>query len=248
MDCERQYYVNINYRPYLFYVVFGADKSKLRISKTKYNVESIPDGLDIMVITRSEHQKYMDALISGELADRLKSDDPILYEQSILSENWAIINGEIKNDKTLDYLRDTVGIVQAFIDTGAVGILDLQTKSLISPEDFGNVFKKPADPYAHVKLYKSASENGAARFLTMGCLKLGRPDISIKNIDADSLTDAAEIISQLIYFGSRGAFFTDEIKLTVKSGKSYIVKPNYTESHDGEFDRGYYDIYWKNLK
>lgn len=41
--------------------------------------------------------------------------------------NCVVLQGTVKNDSTLDYMRNVIGIIQAFVEKGAVGIMDPQT-------------------------------------------------------------------------------------------------------------------------
>ena len=58
MSNERQYYEDIGYKPFLFYVVFGVSGDELEISREKHNVDAIPEGLDaispLMMTTLSQ--------------------------------------------------------------------------------------------------------------------------------------------------------------------------------------------------
>ena len=48
MSNERKYYEDIGYKPFLFYVVFGVCGDDLEVSRTKHNVDGLPEGLDII--------------------------------------------------------------------------------------------------------------------------------------------------------------------------------------------------------
>lgn len=63
---------------------------------------------------------------------------------------WAILNGEIKQDDNLKYLRNTIGVVQAFLDTGAIAVLDMQTFSLYSASEFTEKYFQKTLIYIHM--------------------------------------------------------------------------------------------------
>lgn len=52
---NREYYKDINYNPYLFYVVFGVSVEQLQVSRKKHYVDELPAGLDMRMLNRQEH-------------------------------------------------------------------------------------------------------------------------------------------------------------------------------------------------
>lgn len=49
---NREYYKDINYNPYLFYVVFGVSVEQLQVSRKKHHVDELPAGLDMRMLNR----------------------------------------------------------------------------------------------------------------------------------------------------------------------------------------------------
>ena len=96
MNYERPYYEDINYHPLMFYVIFGAKEEELEISRERHNLDEVPEGLNMNMLTREQHSEYMDNLIGGTLGKLLKEEQPELYERIQKENIWAIVNGEIK--------------------------------------------------------------------------------------------------------------------------------------------------------
>ena len=124
MNYERPYYEDINYHPLMFYVIFGAKADELEISRERHKVDDIPEGLNMTMLTREKNSEYMDNLIRGTLGKLLKEEQPELCEKIQKENIWAVVNGEIMQDDNLKYLRNTIGVVQAFLDTGAIAVLE----------------------------------------------------------------------------------------------------------------------------
>lgn len=139
---QRQYYEDINYKPFLFYVIFGVSGDELEVSRTKHHVEEFPHGLDMQLLCRDKNSEYLDGFFEGAMGNVLKESNNELYNRCKQSNKCAIIRGQIDNDATFDYMRNVVGFIQAFIDQGACGILDLLTVSLISPVEWTERFLK----------------------------------------------------------------------------------------------------------
>ncbi len=102
----------------MFYVIFGVSGDELAVSKTKHHVDEFPQGLDMR-------------FFEGTLGNVLKEADSELYDKCKVADKCAIIRGTVENDETFDYMKNVIGFIQAFIDQGAYGILDLLTFSLI---------------------------------------------------------------------------------------------------------------------
>lgn len=250
MSYERPYYSDIDYHPYLFYVVFDISDDKLEISRTRHHVESMPEGLDISICSRPQNSEYMDSLTGGTLGKLLRMKDPFLYDRACASERWAVIKGSIKNDSTLDYMRDAIGVIQAFVDTGAAGILDLQTLSLLSPEDWStDIFAARFSPFMHTVILSSEEDDGTLWLHTRGMLKFGRPDISIRNVPAKDVNAAAELINQMIYYGSQGAFLNSSAEFTTQSGMTCVIEPEFVNDFENEdHNNAYYTMSWQDCE
>ena len=131
---ERKYFQDIGYKPFLFYMVFGVSAEELEISRERHKVDELPEGLDIRSLSRKQHGNYIDGFLTGAMGEVLMEQAPELFQRCREAENCSILQGTVVNDSTLDYMRNAIGIIQAFIDKGAVGILDPQAITLYSPE------------------------------------------------------------------------------------------------------------------
>ena len=248
MKFEIPYYEDLNYRPLIFYVVFGVNGEELSVSRERHHVDTFPDGLDLISYNRSEHSEYMTELIGGALGKILDESNHSLYETIQNAEQWVVIQGEVKKDADLNYMRNVIGFVQALIETGAVGVLDLLTFKLFTSEEWtSNIFSKEFNPYDHVTILASAMEDGAIWLHTRGMRKFGRPDISIEGVGENEVEHAAQVINQMIYYGALGVFFSRPTKLHTHSGLTYVVNPNFVDDLDNpDFNNSYYQILWKN--
>lgn len=250
MNYERPYYEDLNYHPLLFYVVFGVKDEYLKVSKSRHHVDEFPAGLECVFNQKPDNEAYMSEMLGGTLGDILAEKNPDLYERIQQTDKWAIIGGEVVQDSDLNYMRNVIGFVQAFLDEGAIGVLDLQTFTLFSAEEWEQgIFGQEFDPYQHVTILVSEVVEGIYWLHTRGMRKFGRPDIGIENVDAEEIEDAAQVINQMIYYGSLGAFFSRATKLHTHTGKAYIVKPEFVEDFDNpDYNNAYYQLLWQDCE
>ena len=189
-------------RPFIFYVVFGADLSKLAVSREAHNVDGKPAELDIIMYSKSagdEQKNYIEGFYADYLGAVLKSKSPALHKKVIACSDVAVIRGEFEDSDSLAYLRNTIGITQAVLETGAAAILDLQTIQWFDPAEWTKKFFDPKAPVPHEHVWIFTSKDDSGTWLhTRGMRKFGRPDVSIRNVSESAYERGIEIISCFI--------------------------------------------------
>ncbi len=247
MNCERPYYKDMHCRPYLFYVIFGVKSGELKVSRERYHVDGFPAGLELMFCNRDNNDAYMQSLIGGHLGKILDCENHALYEKMQRSDQWAVLRGEVQQDSDLRYMQNVIGFIQALLDDGAEGVLDLQTFSLYPAVEWTKkFFGQEFDVYNHVTILASETEDGLMWLHTRGMRKFARPDISVSSVVSDEVDAAVSMINQMIYYGSMGAFFDREVKFHMQGGKAYIVNPHFTGDYENpDFNNAYYHFEWQ---
>lgn len=244
---DRPYYEDTGNRPFLYYAIFGAGDEQLNISSSRHRVESFPRGLELTAVQRPEHSGYMDALLGGTLGEVLKRQNAKLYQAALESQRWAILQGEVQDDRDLGYLRDSIGVVQAAVESGAVGVLDLETLSLFSPSDWtGRVFAHGLElPRSHVVILISSEGDGSLWLHTRGMRKFGRPDIGMEQVPEKDSRQATAAVNQMIFYSALGAVFPRPARLHIGDGLVCQVHPELTGSlDDPDFNNTHYRILW----
>lgn len=243
MSMERKYYQDIGYKPFLFYVIFGVSGEELEVSQKKHKVDELPEGLDIRTFTREAHGEWIDGWFTGAFESVLKAADPHLFDICKNAEKCAVLQGSIENDSTLSYMKNAIGIIQAFIDKGALGILDPQTITLYSPEQWTDrFFDKEVNAQNHVRILYSEEDNGFWLH-TRGMAEFGRPDIGMSGVPEEKIHDYEQLISQMIYYGGQGVFFERNTRLHTSGGKSYVIHPEFVNDFDNDdYNNAYYNV------
>lgn len=86
-------YQDIDYKPVLFYVVFGVTVDELVVSQDKHHVDAIPEGLDISSLNREKHGDYMDGFLSEQLENILEKDNLEVFAACKNAENCLVLRG-----------------------------------------------------------------------------------------------------------------------------------------------------------
>jgi len=240
---ERKYFQDIGYKPFLFYMVFGVSAEELEISRERHKVDELPEGLDIRSLSRKQHGNYIDGFLTGAMGEVLMEQAPELFQRCREAENCSILQGTVVNDSTLDYMRNAIGIIQAFIDKGAVGILDPQAITLYSPERWTEkFFDKEVNAQNHVLILHSKDETGYWLH-TRGMAEFGRPDIGISHVPEEKVDDYMKIMDQMIFCGGEGLFFETDTRLHTANGKAFVLHPEFVNDFENDdYNNAYYNV------
>ncbi len=235
----REQYEDINYKPFLFFVVFGARGDQLEVSASRHHVEGMPEGLEFNCLNRSEHADYINGFFEGPLGDILQGENPDLLARCREAEDCVVIQGEIAEDDRLDYMRDVIGIGKAFFEQGAAGILDMLTFSLYSDNEWTeSFFEKDVNAQNHVKILLS-EDDGRCWIHTRGVLEFGRPELSLY-ADNENVDEYIQIINQMIFYSGQGVFFDGTYTLHTGSGNTYKIRSEFVDDFDNEdFNNAY---------
>ena len=248
MSYERPFFVPTKYKPDVFYYIFGVNAAVLQVSASRHHVEKIPQGIESVIVDRTKNAAYMDSLFNSPIGKLLGERNPELFERIRQANSWAILAGEIEEDADLNYIRTCVGLVQAFLDTGAIAVLDLHALALYSAEEFTNrFFEKDFNGFDHVSILFS-EENGEIWLHTRGMRKFGRPDVSIEHVDPKEVPWAVGVAEQMIYYSIEGDFFPNKrLKLHISQEETFGVVPELVDDLDNfDFNNAYYKLLWEN--
>jgi hypothetical protein len=119
---ERKHYVAGGGDPTLFYVVYGRIDASVSMSRTKYRSNGAPDGINVMSYGSNSHAEVPGSFRVGYLWDEFVADDPELAATVGGCEHCMILHGTPTDSTTLDYLRDSVGLVTYLIDHGGCAV------------------------------------------------------------------------------------------------------------------------------
>ena len=234
-------------QPFLFYVLFGTNNvSEVEVSKEKHNIDEMPDELDIVnynKLKNEDEKNYIERLYDENLGTLLKEKSKILYEKVINCNNITVVKGEFDDTNSLNYLKNTIGIIQAIIETNIIAILDLQIMEWLEPEEWSKKYFEPKAPISHdhVKIFWSENKNDIWLH-TRGMRKFGRPDLSIRKITSEKKELGIEIINRFIQAYAYG-FLPDETKEIKTKGMDEGVYGKILRNYDDfDFNNYYFEI------
>src|SRR5262249_32325720 len=126
LDWSRPHFRRPGGKPFLFYVVYGRFADLPALSASKYRSVGILPGMDLAHSDNAQQPNVLAGFQEGYLWDGLKAETPDLAERVSGSPECLILRGELDDGPTLNYLRDTVGLLTFLLDHGGVTVYDPQ--------------------------------------------------------------------------------------------------------------------------
>lgn len=192
---------------YLYYTLYGDIDISVPLSPGEYRSQGAHDYLKIMSFGPDNHPEIVKFHYDGHIWQCLEQFNPELALTVRKQTSCLVLQGTFEDPETLDYLRDTVGLIAYLLDRGAVAVLDLQTFTWFSADDWkSRIFASElCVPTDHVVILDSEDQAGTAWLHTRGLRKFGRPDISIRSVTPDMQGGAIELCNRLIGLQAVGA-------------------------------------------
>jgi hypothetical protein len=244
---KRVYFEKPYNKPFLFYAIFGTDNiDNLTVSKSKHNIDGMPDELEIINYCKSkndEHKKYVEGFFDGNLGNFLKKKDEKLYEKAKACNNITVVKGEFDDTNSLNYLKNSIGILQAIIETNVDVILDLQIMEWFEPEEWSKKFFEPKAPisFNHVVILWS-EENNYVWLHTRGMRKFGRPDLSIRKVTSDKKEVGIELIKRYIQAFAYGLIPDEAKEIWIKGMENGVCGKVLGDYENLDFNNYYFEI------
>ena len=236
--------------PLLFYVVFGNVDTGASLSRATYRSEGIAPGLELFSYSSDSHADVLDDFRQGYTWDELLRTDPPLADAVERSPMCLILRGTPADSTTLNYLRDTVGLLTFFLDQGGVTIYDLQRITWWSPAPWKAKVFAPAGPVPqqHVVILHSSEKIPRGKwFHTRGMRTFGRPDLSIHNVKPEHESVVVDLCNRLIQLHAEGGVVPEGQAIRMASLPPGGVAHHRGDLDDPDFNNVHIEISWPDL-
>jgi len=194
----------------LFYKVHGTFEG-LQISRSRHRSNGIPAGLSLQSYRADAAPEVMAFGTDVLFRDALYAMGEQTVAAALNAPGCMVLRGEVEPSDSLDYFRDAVGVIQALLDAGGVAVFDPYQLTWWSAQEWRARAFEPAGPVPlrHVVTLVSDEGDGTRWVHTRGLLKFGRPDISVRSVDADRFEAVLDLCSRLIDMQASGAVVPD---------------------------------------
>lgn len=232
--------------PLLFYVVFGCFDLKLPLSRSKYRMAGVPVWLDVVHYDRATQPEALARYQSGPLWELRKRDVPLLAAEAEAAPQCVAVRGEPAEPPTLDYFRDTIGVVTWLLDAGGVAVHDPQMLWLWSRDEWRDEAFGPGQPNPdrHTTIIVSSEPAGTSWYHTRGMRKYGRPDLSVHGVGEQYADAVTELIERFIEFEALGGVIGDGEAVRQPGLPSGGVCRHGGSSDDPHFNNRHVEVVW----
>lgn len=247
MSWERIYYKPTEDNMFSFFVIFEEFGNEVNISSSKFNFDSLPENTDIAKYHNGVSPDYRDGFKSGYLWNKLSEDNPALARSVESSTSCMVIRTEIRDQETLDYLRNLVGLVTYFVDNGGLCVYEPQRFKWWHPSEWrDNVFiPKEPKPYQHTQVFVSEQDNGKLWYHTRGLRLFARPDISVHNVTDETSANVLEMINRFIEYQALGGVIENGNSINMSGLPSSMWCEHNGGYDDDEFNNRHVEVHWE---
>lgn len=244
---ERKHFVDGGGEPFLFYVVYGEVDPSIPLSSELYHSEGIPLGIDVMSYSADSDLDIVTSFRKGYVWDNFLARNPEFAAHVESCQSCIILRGTPTESETLNYLRDTVGLVAFMLDNGGCAVFDPQILRWWSPNEWKSELFNPVGPVPthHIVILKSEEDESSRSywFHTRGMRKFGRPDISLHNMTEENEESAISIINELISIQAFGAIFTENEQVSIHLPSQEIIAARKGSLDDPDFNNFHIDVF-----
>lgn len=210
----------------LNFYVFGRFAEDLAIPAARYASRGLPEGVGLQRFAHTALRGWEGYPLKGALGELLREDAPTAFDLARAAPEVLVVRGELPDRDSLDYLRDTLGVLAGLLDVGGCAILDPQILTLFEAAAWRRhyLIAGGAPPRHHVLILRNAGDTaGRAHVHTRGLRKFGRPDLSFRDVPEALAEQAGLLCERLVELQALGAQFVDGQPLEVEGLPGELV-------------------------
>jgi hypothetical protein len=246
-DWPRPQYQPGGGQPFLFFAVYGDVDTSAPLSSSRYRCGGFPEGIDLMGYGPDQHPEVVDSFRNGYLWREFEKEKPDLADEVTAAERCVILRGTPADDTTLNYLRDTVGIVSWMLENDGLAVYDPLRFRWWTPVEWRVEIFDPAGPVPRdhtVVLVSDEEETDRRWFHTRGMRKFGRPDVSVHGVPSEHEAAVVNLCERLIEMQAFGAVVPDFHPVHMTSLPPGGVMRHAGDLDDPEFNNVHLDVSW----
>ncbi|HJU07381.1 MAG TPA: hypothetical protein VJ727_02765 [Rhodanobacteraceae bacterium] len=240
----RPYFWRSDARAMLLYFVFGEFPQELKLDIGRHGSAGLPAGITMHRFDKNTLAHWEGHPLRGALGELLRDDDPETFKAARAASECIMLRGEIDDSESLEYLRDTLGVVGALLDVGGTVVVDPQTLALFSANAWRERYADGgASPREHV-LILAHDEDDGAWVRTRGMRKFARPDISIRGVPQAEVERAGALAMRLVELQAQGMRFVDGTALEIDGVPTGMTAHLAGSLEDPQFNNRHVEFVW----
>lgn len=248
-DWSRPHWSRGEAKAMLLYFVFGAFVRELQLDLSARGSNGLPQGVEMQRIPKATLAHWEGHPLRGALGEILREGNPAAFAAARKAPECLVLRGELADADSLAYLRDTLGVVAALLETGGVAVVDPQILEIFSGDDWRQRYAGDAisTPRNHVLILCQDDERGDAWIKTRGLRKFARPDISIRRVPRTEVQRAGAVAARLVELEARGMRFGDGSTVDVEGLPGGLRITRAGSLDDPEFNNTNLELIWPGV-
>jgi len=242
---SRPHFTPTDGKALLFYAAFGALDLTRSLDRSRYRTNGTPGGFKFTSYARDTHSTVLAEFCQGYVWDELMNENPELAAQIEAAPMCVVLRGEVADPPTLDYLRDSVGMITYLFDAGACAVNDPQILRWWTDDEWRDEIFEPAGavPRHHVTILISDEPDGAW-IHTRGMRKFARPDVSVRRVGAAHADAVFDLCNRFIEFQAFGGLPADGQAVRMGSLPDGGVVHHSGSLDDPDFNNVHLEVIW----
>ncbi len=180
------------------------------------------------------------------MADLARQSNQTAWQIALDAPQKLVIRGEITDPNSLDYLRDTIGVVAASLESGGVAVFLPQILSVFSAHEWRDQFFGAGfEPTDHAIILVTPQDDGWTWLHTRGMRLFGRPDLSCRDARPDELEGLQSIFNGLMRMMAAGALIPDGQPVRAANSDEILRCFNRGDLDDDEFNNRHLALEWE---
>ena len=230
----------------LLYFVFGDFPRELKIPLSRHQSRGLPGGVELFRHPHEALKSWAGYPLGGALGDILRQDSPAGVARAENAAEVLSVRGTVADPASLDYLRDTTGVLAGLLDLGGASVVDPQMLSLFVADDWRRRYLIPdgAPPRHHVLILVNPDEDGGQWVRTRGMRKFARPDLSVRQVPEADIERAGALCQKLVDMQALGAWIEEGQPLEVDGMPGSFVARHAGDINDPRFNNSHIELLW----
>ncbi len=232
----------------MLFVVFGKFDGGLQLSRSRHRSGGLPEGVKISQFSRAKDAKVIEEFDQGYFGTLLE-EQASLAAAVKAAPQCMLVRGTVRDPRDLIYLRETIGVVTAALDSGGVAVLDSQKLTWWTPAEWREKIFYPdkPSPRQQVVIFVSDEKDGPKASLwvhTRGLRKFGRPDLSIHRVTPEHKEAILDLCNRFIELQALGGRIPEGQPIKMSTLPKGMSCHHAGSLDDLEFNNVHVEIQW----
>jgi hypothetical protein len=230
----------------LLYAIYGSLAGGLHLSRSKHRSAGLPEGVELSQHSNDGPDAPFAALREGALWDDITHERPELAAAIVNAPQVFVLRGSVADPPDLLYLRSTLGVIAALLDSGCSSVFDAQILKWSAAQDWQRDVFERDDPqvFEHAAILVSAEDDGRRWYHTRGLRKFGRRDISVHGVTAEHEEAVVELCNRYIQYQALGGVVADDSPIRMKGLPEGCFVRHGGDLDDPDFNNVHFEVCW----